>query len=454
MYLTLKKRLDYLIKTKAQIEAGQIVFDPDKSQFGFEKFKQLFPVSENEIKGYPCMMSHKFSDPVKFGIKIIPLELKYEKENHPCRIEIALLKEFTKNVVETFESPHITFFFAELSVPNRSSALSKFPLKDLRREIHRQSSILISEYVPGGSIEEWIQEQPNIPEKQWKYVVFSIVWSLIVLHDKYQFLHTDFHYGNILIDTSIDPIDKSYYQYKLQDGDDSFEFNIQNPGIFPKMWDFEFASTYCGGEHGYINEFFKGNEENVPHEFNPYYDCQYFLTSLLSLNIPERLRNFIYDIYPEEVLPPIPTYSSGFSALSAESERTSSISSGSSSSRSSDSSTNSTVSEEPKAFGGYDPELDIKTPYMLGDRMLNGTEKKLKLPTPLDILKHEYFSDYRKPLNKRTAAGKKGPALTFSYKTKEKVPVTEESLCKACGNKVHSKQNAVNEVQNNLLQEL
>ena len=45
-----------------------------------------------EIKGFPCIAYNKLSDTVKFGIKIIPLDYKFTLENHPCIVEIELLK--------------------------------------------------------------------------------------------------------------------------------------------------------------------------------------------------------------------------------------------------------------------------------------------------------------------------------------------------------------------------
>jgi len=58
---------------------------------------------------------------------------------------------------------------------------------------------------------------------------------------------------------------------------------------------------------------------------------------------------------------------------------------------------------------------------MLGDRLLNGTETKFSLPTPIDILNHEYFADYKRPIPMNKKFAKKGksvnkpPACVFSY---------------------------------------
>lgn len=482
MFSSIKQRLELLFQTQHDIISGKIIFDAEKKNFGFRLMEQLFPVSIDEIKGYPCVVYNKYSDSIKFGVKIIPLELKYDKDSHPCHIEHLLLQEFT-NLVVNYESPHITFFFKEMPVNNKKKALTRFPLKSLRHDIFKESNILIAEFVPGGSIEEWFQEQPNISEKQWKYIVFSMAWTLLVLHEKYKFMHNDFHYGNILVDTSIDPLDKGLYQYNLVDENENtnINFNVINKGILPKMWDFEFANVYekiSGKEHCVKNEFFKSTDETIPHEFNPYYDLHCFLTSLLELNIPEKLENFIRSIYPDEVLPEQPEYDSQDygSKESKKSRKTSSFSRNSSKnssrkslessndsctsscessckkSRKHSSSTSSSYTSDSSYTDEYveefyetdesshdssknsDSDSDtysnsssesfrsdgskIRTEYMLGDRMLNGTEKIFKLPKPIDILKSSYFADYRKSKTKE-------PTCIFKFKVEKKDKTVE-----------------------------
>ena len=525
MFVSIKERLDLLVDVQKQIQSDMIKFDPNQTNFGFRRMEQLYPVGKDEIKGYPCKASNRFSDPVMFGIKVIPLENKFDDiETHPCHIETELLKEFTNLVVENV-TPHMTFYFDDMSVGNKKRALTRFPLKSLEEEIFKECKVLIAEYVPGGSIEEWIQEQPNISENQWKYIIFSMAWTLHVLQTQYHFLHNDFHFGNVLIDTSIDPRDKSYYQYLLKQevGEDGkktedIKFNIQNVGLLPKLWDLEFSTTFAW-EKAKKNDFFRRGDDNIPTEFNPYYDLHCFLTSLLDLDyIPEKTREFIHSLYPEEVLPPVAEYDSEFDSIntseyesdydsedsfeseydyapdeyyrtdettmesresnssrkqsikssasvkdtelsSTEEERDSqtnctkrsydsSISSTSSitrrksydssiSSKSSKSCNSSISSESSKSYNSSKSEISrnstrrkydesenddetksetesgwsvcsdgsqIRTEFMLGDRMLNGTEKKFNLPTPKDILLHTYFADYRKPLNKKKLA--------------------------------------------------
>jgi hypothetical protein len=420
MFTTVSKRLNLLIETQKKIDDSKIKFDVETSNFGFKRMEQLYPVKiRDDIKGYPCIAYDKFSDSIKFGIKVIPLESRYREDSHPCRIEVTLIKEFTK-LVRNYVTPHVTYFFKDMMVSNKKKSLTRFPLKSLRHDILKESKVLIAEYVPGGSIEEWIQEQPNITEKQWKYIVFSVAWTLLVLQNEYKFMHNDFHYGNILIDTSIDPTDSSFIKYVLnKNGHEQTSFNVQNVGLLPKIWDFEFASTYAPNMT-FQNEFFKSDEnenDSIPHEFNPYYDLHYFLVTLLDLDIPDRLRDFILDLYPEDVLPPIGDHSDDSTMDSNDQDeeyyRTDeSDCSGSETETETETetyfdseTTNSSMtdsSEIDTETESYDSEeSQIRTDYMYGPRLLNGTEKVFKLPTPLEILESSYFAEYRKPIPKR-----------------------------------------------------
>ena len=58
------------------------------------------------------------------------------------------------------------------------------------------------------------------------------------------------------------------------------------------------------------------------------------------------------------------------------------------------------------------PGVTQRMVNLLGERLLNGAEKKLKLPTPRDVLMHEYFADYRRPLSLRSC---KNVSAVYKY---------------------------------------
>ena len=434
MSFNIQKRIQLLKDSKNQFDNNTILFDPNNDNFGFKKFDQLFPVVGDQIKGYPCIAYNKFSDTLKFGVKVIPLENNFDKESHPSHIELLMLEEFSK-LVDSYVTPHITYFFKKFTCQNNKKALVPFPLKAIRKSVYNECNILVSEYVTGGSVEEWIQEQVNISEKQWKTIIFTIAWTLLVLGDKYNFIHNDFHYGNILIDTCINPSTNNLSVYTLtrKDGSD-LSWYVPNSGIVAKIWDLEYSCTFKDSDTlpKKKNDFFK-NEENVPHEYNPYYDLHSFLTSLLELNIPVKLEEFIRRVYPIQVIPPITKKFDKSAADDESSHYTGSNCCTNSDCTCSDYSDinsenykhyhwnvdekmddyderndenvdvgtrndekSSDTYEETVSEGSEESEVQLRTEFLLGDRLLNGTEKKIKLPTPLDILSDEYFSIFTK----------------------------------------------------------
>jgi hypothetical protein len=284
-------------------------------------------------------------------------------------------------------------------------------------------------------------------------------------------MHNDFHYGNVLVDTDIDPKDKSTTQYVLheKDNENPLIFNVPNTGIFCKIWDLEYSKTFKSYNSFDVcnNKFFIGDEEEVPNYFNPYYDVHYFLTSLLELPIPDKLRSFIHSFYPDELIPiPRKFYNNddddddedlddAFSdcSLGSQCSRCGELFADSDSDIDSTSSYNDyyyktdeetddeddnnssneydsdgeSICECEKCIEKYKKILNLpddyifrkdndendenesvsasssislqkhRTEFMFGGKLLNGVEKKFKLPTPIDILKHSYFDEYRKP---------------------------------------------------------
>ena len=299
--LSLRERLALLSRTTVDIKHGRLVFDPNKAKFGMVNFDKLFDVNlQEEIKGFPCVAYNHMSDPIKFGIKVNPLENKYNAKDHPCRIEAMLLREFTKCVTNGI-TPHITYYFCDMDVFNTQNAITKFPLKLMRHNIHKMCSVIVSEFVPGGSVEDWVQRvDPTV--EQWRYIIFSAIWTLVVLQDMYRFIHRDFHFGNVLIDNSVDPNDKTVLTYRLELGDgQTTTWYVPNCGILPKVWDFEFGNVYK--RFNVPPNRFGNWGDSMPDEFNPYYDIHFLLTTLLELDLPQEIQDFIFSVYPAEFIP-------------------------------------------------------------------------------------------------------------------------------------------------------
>ena len=153
------------------------------------------------------------------SIKIIPIETKYTTHEHPCFIENIILKELTDNIINKNISQHIVFYFGSTKVNNKSSCLLEMNLPNFynNKKIKNYSNMLISEYIDGLSLEEWVYKQTKknieISPTTWLSMIFQLLYTIFIFQHKYKLLHNDFHYGNILIDDNIKK--EGYFIYKI-----------------------------------------------------------------------------------------------------------------------------------------------------------------------------------------------------------------------------------------------
>ncbi|KAJ3229973.1 hypothetical protein HDU81_004837 [Chytriomyces hyalinus] len=117
---SISDKLRLLCQECQRIDANEIVFNPSDYYFGFKVMHQLFPVDLHEVEGYPCMAFNEITDPVKFGVKVIPLDNQFDVgDKHPALVESRLLKEFT-NLVLQHVTPPVTFVFKNLDTHNKT----------------------------------------------------------------------------------------------------------------------------------------------------------------------------------------------------------------------------------------------------------------------------------------------------------------------------------------------
>lgn len=428
----LLEKQKYLNNIRHEIKRKRLLLDEGKDKFGMDEMTQLMKVKNtSEIKGYPFSIIKKNykGENLKIALKIVPVETKYEKEDHPCNLENIILKELTENIVNKSISPHITHYLGTQKVNNKNKALKQLNLKRLEVEgkIRTHSNMLISEFVNGGSLDNWIfntyENDKEITNYQWKSIVFQLIYTICVFQYYYKLMHNDFHYGNILIDTSIEA--KGYIVYEINNK----KYYIKNTGIIPKLWDWEYGMVYSDKIKGsYANKYITGSyiydyklhktiideeihsdidkDNNVPYKYNEYYDLHYFLTSLLDLYISQDLFDWIMNIYPEEVIPE-EEYSSD---SSSNSSYYSSITTTSSTSNSSNSQSSYDTSESLSISSNSDStsiDSDISNlsdlslsdsstnkTYICDGRLVNGSEEIFNLPKPMDLLMHDFFSEF------------------------------------------------------------
>jgi hypothetical protein len=382
------EKLKNLRQLRQDIKKKRILLDESVENFGLREMTQLAEVkNKDEIKGYPFLGVDKRDN--RFSFKIVPIEKKYNKHKHPSFLECIFLKELTDAVIHKNISPHIVYYLGYQKVSNKSKALKFLNLRQFEIEgaIHSSSNMLIADYIESGSLNNWIydmyENKQTIDNTQWKIIAFQLIYTLAVLQKHYKMMHNDCHYGNILIDTSVQS--GGYFVYKIN----KKKYYIPNTGIIPKFWDFEFTESYNDKiESAYTNQYIlsdsnsnsteSSDEHNVPYKYNDVYDLHYLLTSLLDLYISEDLFDWILNMYPDELIPEEPV--------------------------SSDTTTSCTESKKPES-DNVSSLLDKLTltssssgeyqrQYLKDGRIINGIEEYFDLPNPMDLVENEFFSQF------------------------------------------------------------
>lgn len=421
--MSLVEKLKTLKTIRQAIKKKRLVFDEAKENFGMDEMYQLIKVKNtSEVKGYPFRVSKDTSitKGTKLALKIVPIETKYEKHEHPCYLESMFLKELTDTIVDTGISPHITYYLGAMRVSNKCRALKQLNLKRLEVEekIRTHSVLLASEFVPGGSLDSWVfdtyENDKKISDTQWKVLVFQLLYTIAVMQHHYKLMHNDFHYGNILIDNSITP--GGYYVYEI----DGKTYYLKNEGMIPKIWDFEFSMSFNSKmEKNYHNKFITGpyifdrtlqrtvidieeakkklspQANNVPYNFNKVYDVHYFLTSLLDLYISRELFDWIINLYPEELIPEEETSSSTHENNTLTETHTTNTVSSVSTLKSHDDITTTTTTTTYSDTHTH-TSVTEHTTYLCNGRLVNGVDSMFTLPTAPTLLQSTFFSEFSK----------------------------------------------------------
>lgn len=449
-----KEKIEILSNISREIRKKRFILDDSRENFGFDKMSLLSKVQNTEeVKGYPMVASKvtsKILKGVKVGLKVVPVETKYPKDEHPSSLEIIALKELTKEIVCKNVSPHIAYYLGSQKVPNKCKALKFLNLKRLEVEelVRTHSNILISEFIEGNSLDTWVyniyEDNNKISDEEWRILVFQLVYTLAVIQKRYRLMHNDMHYGNILIDTSLKKEPGQYFVYKINDK----IYYLRNTGFIPKLWDWEFAMSYNNKiPDFYPNKFIIGKysfdrkkfvteqveldtddstEFNVPYNYNEIYDLHYFLVSLLDLYISPELFDWIVSIYPDELIPR--EDNSEESSSDRNSDRSSNESSklnivseiheeideeavlkkklaklslnkkseDDSENESEQNSTNSSRSDYPDDSESC-TSSETYDRYLSSGRIRNGIDEEFEdLPIPIKLLDHDFFEQFTK----------------------------------------------------------
>nr|AEX62789.1 putative serine_threonine protein kinase [Moumouvirus Monve] len=190
----------------------------------------------------------------------------------------------------------------------KNEMYKKFIEKYHKGEYENLVSVLISEWCNGGDLLDYIRKNyENMTLKTWTIIIFQILFTLALVHDKYpNFKHNDMKANNILLQITDIKRFKPNHHYRYNMG--NVAFVIPNIDLQVKIWDFDFSCIKGLIENNKVNSDWT-NDINITNNPNRYYDMHYFFNTLISKRFfqqfydggaPDEIIDFVHRIVPEK----------------------------------------------------------------------------------------------------------------------------------------------------------
>lgn len=107
-----------------------------------------------------------------------------------------------------------------------------FP-KLIEYEFHDGHLLLLSEWIQGKSLTEFLNENPS--NADFHSIIFQILLALELLYNNFNIIHGDLHTDNILL--KLIKKDTNFLEYTLN----GTKYYTKNTGYVPVLWDFGFS---------------------------------------------------------------------------------------------------------------------------------------------------------------------------------------------------------------------
>ena len=258
-----------------------------------------------------------------FAVKIVayPKRENYGDLNdirRPENAELLMLKVLSYFVINN-HTPHLVlpigtfntnikpFLSLDKNGIVENKKYTNFIKRYKKDELHKDVSVLISEWADGGDLLEYFRK--NITEmtlKEWRVVLFQILSVLAVIQAKYPgFRHNDLKANNILIQNIEARNKNNKFKYKINGN----IYIIPNIGFQIKIWDFDFSCIEGIVENTKVDADWT-DKINISSNKNRYYDVHYFMNTLVRKGfipdfwdldcIPKQVKEFFNRIVPEK----------------------------------------------------------------------------------------------------------------------------------------------------------
>jgi serine/threonine protein kinase len=204
---------------------------------------------------------------------------EYQKAGN-AEVEAKILERLTSENI-----PHIVKMYDYTKCKVSSPLLQKFPVlvsNYMQGRYRRDFVVMLVEYIPESvSLNTFLESQyfakHASKERVLKQIVFTVVYTLALLHDKFKLMHNDFHFENILVqfcNVFTNPCTREYtFKNKL--------YTLGKQDVSVKFWDFEFSAMY---RHPQIRNPWVSSggrqHDGVYDRFDPVSDSNRFLSIL------------------------------------------------------------------------------------------------------------------------------------------------------------------------------
>jgi len=191
---------------------------------------------------------------------------------------------------------------------NNNKKFEQFVQRYEKKEYYDKLSVLISEWVNGGDLLDYVRKNyRTFKIKHWRVLFFQIISVLAVIQAKYpSFRHNDLKANNILVQLIETSKDKNnMYKYKINGN----KYIVPNVGFQIKIWDFDFACIPGIVDNAKVSAEWT-SKINITPEQNRYYDIHYFFNTFYrkgffpefftSEFIPDKVKEFVNRVVPNE----------------------------------------------------------------------------------------------------------------------------------------------------------
>ena len=235
--LYVKKLIKYILKQNINNKNEMICIN----EYGNVNLLDIFINKKLSLDTGKYSDVYFFSLPIKkllykkhISIKIIPLDSNDYMNMYNTKYNVwrelksmyMMSKLITKRICPNFSMIYSHYICNSCVYKNKH-------LKDNKNKM----CLLILNEISQYNLKRWIikKSKENINEnkliKIWYNILFQIIVSIFCIQKKYQMIHRDLHWGNILVD-EIKP--GGYWIYNIE----GIKYYIPNIGILIKIWDF------------------------------------------------------------------------------------------------------------------------------------------------------------------------------------------------------------------------